>query len=104
MATIAAPSLECVSTQRMIEEIEKRDQLAFALQLIRGRIPWWGRFKLGPSVWGLSGRWFAICPWNGDTAWITLAFIYFGIGTKNVELSLGKGKYLVNFDIRWRWD
>ena len=51
---------------------------------------WWTRFRL--------------CLWNGDTFWLELPLIYFGIGTKSVELSIGQGKYLVSFEIRWRWD
>lgn len=66
--------------------------------------PWRQRFRLGPNTYELSGRWFAFCLWNGDTAWITLPFVYFGAGTKNIELGLGQGKWHVTFDIRWRWD
>ena len=62
------------------------------------------RPRLGNHVYGLSLRWFCFCPWNGDTAWITLPFVYLGAGTKNIELGLGQGKWFVSFEIRWRWD
>ena len=58
--------------------------------------------RLGSRVWGLSHRWLCVCPWNGDNAWIQLPFIYFGIGLSNIELGLGRGKWHLNIDIRWR--
>lgn len=60
--------------------------------------------RLSQGIWGLSYRWFCVCPWNGDTAWITLPLVYFSVGTKNIELRIGGYKYGVTFDIRWRWD
>jgi hypothetical protein len=102
-----------VGTNALIEELWQRDDLDLALKEFRRRnaaraaiqqVHWWSRFRLGPRVWGLSGSWFAFCFWNGDTAWITLPFVYFGVGTKNIELGLGKGKWHVTFDIRWRWE
>lgn len=103
MSTVDSRFAE-VPTWELVEEIAKRDQLWLALAQIRARLPWWWRFRLGERVWGLSGSWFAICPWNGDTAWITLPFIYLGAGAKSIELGLGHGNYHLNFEIRWRWD
>lgn len=60
--------------------------------------------RLGPRVWGLSGRWLAVCPWNGDESWIHLPLVGLIVGTKHVELMLGAGKWAVNIDVRWRWE
>lgn len=92
------------STLDLIEELWERGHLGIAAKEYRHRTPWFRRLRLGPHVWGLSSSWFAFCPWNGDTAWVTLPFVYFGAGTKNIELGLGHGKWHVTFDIRWRWD
>lgn len=59
--------------------------------------------RLGPHVWGLSLRYLAICPWNGEDLWIQLPLVYFGIGTKHVELGLGRADIYLSFEIRWRW-
>lgn len=94
----------------LVEELKDRGALYAAYSAYRREHPWWHRFLLsrpyggGWGVWGLSPRWFAICPWNGATAWITLPFVYFGAGTMNIELRLGSSKYGVTFDIRWRWE
>ena len=88
----------------LVEELKDRGALFLAAREYRRVSPWWHRFKLGTHIWGLSLRWFCFCPWNGDTAWITLPFVYFGAGTMNVELRLGSYKYGVTFDIRWRWE
>lgn len=90
----------------MIEELWQRGDLGLAAREFKRRTRQkpWQRLRLGRRVWGLSGRWLAVCPWNGDEAWITLPFIYFGAGTKHVELGLGQGKWHVSIDIRWRYD
>lgn len=88
----------------LVEVLKDRGALWAAYNAYRREHPWWHRFKLGNKIWGLSLRWFCFCPWNGDTAWITLPFLYFGAGTMNIELRLGSYKYGVTFDIRWRWE
>ena len=91
-------------THELIDTIDKRGDSRLAISLLRSRMPWWRRFQLSDRIWGLSTRWFCVCPWNGDTAWITLPFLYFGAGKMNVELRIGGYKYGVTFDIRWRWE
>lgn len=91
-------------TNELVDAIHERGQSRLAISMLRSRLPWWERFRLGPKVWGLSGSWLAFCPWNGNDVWITLPFVYFGVGKEHIELSLGHGKWLLNFDIRWRWE
>lgn len=99
--------IHTVGTNALIAELAERGDLGLAAKAhkrLNGGDHWWSRFRLGPHVWGLSGKWFAFCYWNGDTAWITLPFFYFGIGTMNIETRIGGTKYGVTFDIRWRWE
>lgn len=105
--------IHTVGTNALIEELWERGDLDLALREFKNRSAaraaigprrWWSRFRLGPRVWGLSGKWLAFCYWNGDTAWITLPFFYLGVGTKNIETRIGGSTYGVTFDIRWRWD
>ena len=94
----------------LVEELKDRGALFAAYSTYKREHPWWHRFLLstpyraGWGIWGLSTRWFAICPWNGEEAWITLPFLYFSIGTMHIELRLGGHKYGVTFDTRWRWE
>lgn len=106
-ATVKPEPVHTIGTNALIEELWERGDLGLAAREYQRRSPiqpWSSRFRLGPHVWGLSGKWFAFCYWNGDTAWITLPFFYFGIGTMNVETRIGGTKYGVTFDIRWRWE
>ena len=60
--------------------------------------------RLSRRVWGISHRWFAICPWNDyGEFWVQLPLVYFGAGIEHIELGLGRGKWYVMFEIRWRW-
>lgn len=111
MSVIDKPvPVHTVGTNALIEELWERGDLGLAHNEFKRRTAelepqhWWSRFRLGPRVWGLSARWLAFCPWNGDTAWVTLPFAYFGAGTKNIELGIGRGKWNVTLDLRWRWD
>lgn len=92
-----------VATHELVEEIARREQQRIAIATLRNSMPWWGRFRLGPNVWGLSSSWLSVCPWNGSEFWISIPLVTLILGTEHVELVLGHGRFTVNFDIRWRW-
>lgn len=73
---------------------------------VQPKLRWWnGKWgRLSAHIWGLSIRWFCVCPWNGESFWTQLPFLYFEAGKQHVEMRVGGYTYGVTFDIRWRWD